>query len=685
MADQTSPARRGHWATALTVTVLLPLLAAWVLVWSTANRQEALDRVPVAIVNGDTILTGSQPMAAGRALSASLTNPSSGNEQLDWTLTTADDASSGLRDGTYYAVLTIPSDFSAAIVSTGGTSPSSGRLTLTSNAAASQTVPYISNAVVTAAADALGTQVTQSYLDQVYGGFNQLAQANQQAAQGADQLAGGTQELAAGASSLDSGAQELASSLGEVATGAAELETGTAGVSGGADELRQGSRELAGGVGRLTGAVGSLAGDADRLARKADTFARQARKTVRPTALIARGSDRLASAAQRLSDQLGDLVGPRCRASGATVRFCAELRQARLRSRLVDVGNQVLARTSAGVAQGSVALAKGATELAAGDRALARGTHEVATASRRLDRSADSLARGASGLAAAAAEVDTASGQLASGTASASTAGSSLASGSDTLSSSAAETDSGAQKLSKGLDKQARKSPTYSKSEKTALASTVSQPVLLTHTTQYQQHDNGWLLGAIVGVILWLAALAGAARADVSASRRFALAPVSSRRIALAQMVPVLGLAVLQGLAVLLALALTRVSVESAVALTLFSLVAAVCFSAIGYAFRLALGAAGVALFGLFLLVQIAALANVLPLETAPGALQPLNTLLPLTAYVDGANRLVSGGEVGSVTGATVVMLLWGLAALVSTTAVVRRQRMLPATGEVTA
>ena len=74
-------------------------------------------------------------------------------------------------------------------------------------------------------------------------------------------------------------------------------------------------------------------------------------------------------------------------------------------------------------------------------------------------------------------------------------------------------------------------------------------------------------------------------------------------------------------------------------------------FSAIGYALRLALGAAGVALFVLFLLVQIAALGNVVPLETAPGPLQQLNGLLPLTAYVDGASQLVSGGQVGSLVG----------------------------------
>ena len=52
----------------------------------------ALDKIPVAIVNSDTIVTEPQPMAAGRALTASLTNPSSGDQQLDWTLTDTDDA-----------------------------------------------------------------------------------------------------------------------------------------------------------------------------------------------------------------------------------------------------------------------------------------------------------------------------------------------------------------------------------------------------------------------------------------------------------------------------------------------------------------------------------------------------------------------------------------------------------------
>ena len=56
--------------------LLLPLLAAAVLVWSTADREQQLDKMPVAIVNSDEIVSRPAAVAAGRALTASLTNPS---------------------------------------------------------------------------------------------------------------------------------------------------------------------------------------------------------------------------------------------------------------------------------------------------------------------------------------------------------------------------------------------------------------------------------------------------------------------------------------------------------------------------------------------------------------------------------------------------------------------------------
>ncbi len=123
-------------------------------------------------------------------------------------------------------------------------------------------------------------------------------------------------------------------------------------------------------------------------------------------------------------------------------------------------------------------------------------------------------------------------------------------------------------------------------------------------------------------------------------------------------------LGLVQGVVVVLALVLGGVDMASPVGVALISLLAAVSFSLVAYAMRLGGGATGIAIFVLLLLVQIAALSNVVPLETAPALLQRLNGLLPLTAFADAASRLISGGEVGSLVGPVVVLVAWGLGGL---------------------
>ena len=198
----------------------------------------------------------------------------------------------------------------------------------------------------------------------------------------------------------------------------------------------------------------------------------------------------------------------------------------------------------------------------------------------------------------------------------------------------------------------------------------------LHHSTQHTAHGNGWLLAAIVAMILWLAALAAALGADVSGPRRHALAPVSSRRIALLQSLPVVGVALVQAVAVLLALVVLRVSLAATSWFVFLTVLAALCFALLAYVLRLALGGLGVGVFVLFLLVQVAALGNVVPLETAPSVLQQLNGLLPMTAYTNGASQLVSGGDVGSRSSVVLVLAAWGVLALGATILVVKRQRV---------
>ncbi len=667
---------RRRWTRFVVVGLLLPLLAGLVLLWSTDDRPQKLDKVPVAIVNSDKVVTEPTTVAAGRALAASLTDPTSSDPTMDWSLTDADDAKKGLRSGEYYAVLTIPSDFSSAIVSTGSDTPERGQLTLQSNAAASSTVPYISEQVVAAAATALGDQSTQSYLKNVYGGFNQIAQSNQKAASSASSLADGTQQLSQGATKLDSGTDELAASLGQVASGTEQLQSGMASVRRGTVEVAHGASELSQGARKLNRGADALARSSRVLATKGGQFAVRARQVATGASVVDRGAERLATGTRVLAADLGDLSA-RCAAEGGSASFCAALRRADDRARLMSAASRVLDRGTHGVARATTAVAVGASALADGERGIARGAQSLDGASKRLSTSAGKLSSGAASVARGAATVDDGIGSLVSGTEATSSAAQSLASGSAELSSSASSANDGAHSLSSGLAKGAKESPTYSSTEQTALADTVSQPIDLKHTTQHTDHGNGWLRAAIVAIVLWLTALASALGVDVSGALRNALAPVSSRRIAVAQALPVIGLALAQAAAVLGALALLGVSMAATVSFVLVTALAALCFSMIAYVLRLALGGVGVGLFVLFLLVQVAALGNVVPLETAPSVLAGLNGLLPLTAYTNAASQLISGGDVGSTFGVVLVLAVWGVAAFGATVRLVKRRRIM--------
>lgn len=657
------------------VGVLVPLLAAVVLVWSTTGREQNLDRVAVAVVNEDTVITGPQPMAAGRALAATLTQPTSTGPDLDWTLADSADAQKGLRAGDYYAVLTIPSDFSAAILSTGTDTPTRGRLQLTSNGAASTTVPAISEAVASAAAASLGQQSTRGYLDQVYSGFNQIASSNRKTATSATSLADGADQLAAGADSLDGGIDALADSLTQLAAGAAALATatgsvatgtrdvadGASGVATGSRELDRGARRLADSSATLARSAGEVSGAAGRLARGAAENAAGAREVARANRELAR---RIAEIA-RLCDRIvrGD-------------RFCSRIDAARDTTRRLAAGSTEVGIGSSALAEGSRKLAGATSALAGGARRLAGGADTLAGSGAGLTRAAEQLAGGAGSVARGAAEVDRSAGSLASGAEAAEQGAAELVSGSAGLVSSAVEVSQGADQLGQGLTQEADQSPTYSSSQEKALEKVVSEPVVLASTVQHTEHGNGWLLALVLGLVLWLAALVAVMGRDLAGALAGAEAPVSSGRLAAAQLGPAAVVALLQAAAVVAVLPLLQLSTASPASLVLLTLVAAVVFTALGVLLRWAFGTLGLAVLTLLLVLQAAALGNVVPIETAPQLVQTLNALLPLTVYVDAASQLVSGGAVGSLGGAVTVLSLWGAVAVLAAVAVVRRGRL---------
>ncbi len=138
-----------------------------------------------------------------------------------------------------------------------------------------------------------------------------------------------------------------------------------------------------------------------------------------------------------------------------------------------------------------------------------------------------------------------------------------------------------------------------------------------------------------------------------------------------------IGLALVQVAAVVVATWVFHADLASTLGFVLLSVLAAVTFSVLAYALRLALGGAGVTIFVLFLLVQVAALGNVIPLETAPSVIRTLNGMLPLTAFTNGASQLANGGDVGSLTAVVTVLVRRGVGrAAGAALTTVKRRRM---------
>ena len=118
--------RRTVLTRVLVGTLLLPTVLGALVLWSMGDRAENTHRVPAAVVDLDQpVTTGSgtakQTVYAGRLLAAGLTSPEEPNgSTLGWELASADEAERGLRDGDYYAVITIPRDFSATLAKISG-------------------------------------------------------------------------------------------------------------------------------------------------------------------------------------------------------------------------------------------------------------------------------------------------------------------------------------------------------------------------------------------------------------------------------------------------------------------------------------------------------------------------------------------------------------------------------------
>lgn len=635
-----SPHRRRAAVVAafVSVALILPVVITALMLWSFLGRSSSLSSIPVAVVNDDDAVTvgegdSAKTVAAGRQLAANLTSPAApGQYQLNWVLTDAQDAADGLAAGRFAAVMTIPATFSAAITSTSTTTPTQAKITVQSNDSSNRLAGTISEQVAAAAADDLGAQASASYLNNLFLGFNTIAEQMSSAAGSASELSTGAGQVASSSTSVDAGAQSLDQSMGDLVLGAANVASGAA---------------------ALASASAAVADGASRTADGASEAATATAAVARGSAAAREGAERLSAAATALADSASSLADACPESAG--VAYCAHVRELAGRARAQEAATGGLARV-----QGD--LSNGATGAAGASQAVSDGTGSVAAGSGSLAENSAALADGAAAMSTGTRSADDGAAQLAAGTAALTAGAASVSSGSQTLASSLA---SGAQSV-----------PTYTDAESETLQTVVTEPVVVDSQRTNATGIQAWPAALVAATVLWLGAIAASYLRRGLFSTSGAVSPRSAVRAAAGTLTPVFAATVIQAVAVWIITICFGLPAAAATTVAAFTLLAAVTFTGIIVALRTLLPRYGSVAALVAFAVQLVCASGLLPLQAAPASLQALNPLLPFTAFTNALAGSISGVPAGSLLLSAAVLLGWTVAAVAVAVVAERRGTM---------
>ncbi|MEU3710791.1 YhgE/Pip domain-containing protein [Streptomyces catenulae] len=298
---------------------LIPLLYGALYLCSFWDPYSRLDKIPVALVNDDKGATADgKHLDAGSQLVKSVRD----SDTFDWQEVGSGEASKGLEDGRYYLSLTIPSNFSERIASSGGDSPQTGALQVRTNDANNYIVGSISKTVFSEIRAKTSAKSSRQFLDKIFVSFSDLHDQTQKAADGAGKLDDGLHDAKEGAGKLADGLGTAEESTGKLSGGLGQLDQGAGKVSDGADtlhdkagQLGKGASDLHSGIGQaqakakeLSEGAGQVADGTQQLATKLNGLAKKDLPYLKKhSEEIARGAQFVADLTETLDHALGRL------------------------------------------------------------------------------------------------------------------------------------------------------------------------------------------------------------------------------------------------------------------------------------------------------------------------------------------------------------------------------------------
>ena len=219
----------------MAVISFIPILYSGFFLGSIWDPYGQTKNLPVAFVNEDkgASLNG-KVLNVGESVEKKLKD----NHDLGWEFVSKQQADEGVNSGHFYAVVTIPSDFSQKAASITESEPQQAVINFTTTPAKNYIGSLVSNQAAAKVKSSVSEQITQAYAKGIL--------------ENLDKLDIGLDTAANGASTLHDGLGRLQSGTQTYVGGVKQLAVNQQSLTGGLAQLSDGSRRLQAGLGQLS-------------------------------------------------------------------------------------------------------------------------------------------------------------------------------------------------------------------------------------------------------------------------------------------------------------------------------------------------------------------------------------------------------------------------------------------------
>ena len=249
----------------MAVISFIPILYSGFFLGSIWDPYGQTKNLPVAFVNEDkgASLNG-KSLNVGESVEKKLKD----NHDLGWEFVSKQQADEGVNSGHFYAVVTIPSDFSQKAASITKSEPQQAVINFTTTPAKNYIGSLVSNQAAAKVKSSVSEQITQAYAKGILENLDKLGLGLETAANGAStlhdglgRLQSGTQTYVGGVKQLAVNQQSLAGGLAQLSDGSRKLQAGLGQLSNNLptesqlSQLSDGMKQLQSGINQLNASV----------------------------------------------------------------------------------------------------------------------------------------------------------------------------------------------------------------------------------------------------------------------------------------------------------------------------------------------------------------------------------------------------------------------------------------------